>query len=69
MNPLLVKANWNIAKGKLRQKVAKFMEDDVEFTDGKQEELLGQIQRRKALGAAIDRAEMPGCSSGLCRKP
>jgi len=69
MNALLLKANWNIAKGKLRQTVARLAEDAIEFTDGKQDELLGRIKRRTALGAVDRETELPGCASGPCRKP
>jgi uncharacterized protein YjbJ (UPF0337 family) len=68
MNALLVKANWNIAKGKLRQKLAGLADDTIEFADGKHDELLGQIQRRTALGDAA-KVEEPGCCGGQCRTP
>jgi uncharacterized protein YjbJ (UPF0337 family) len=46
MNTLEIKGNWNIAKGKLKQKYAKLTDDDLRFTDGKQDELVGRIQKR-----------------------
>jgi uncharacterized protein YjbJ (UPF0337 family) len=48
MNTLVAKGKWNIAKGKLKQKLAKWTEDELQFTDGKEDELLGRIQQRKA---------------------
>ncbi len=46
MNKLEMKGNWNIAKGKLKQKWGKLTDDDLEFTEGKQDELVGRIQKR-----------------------
>jgi uncharacterized protein YjbJ (UPF0337 family) len=50
MKTLLIKGCWNIAKGKLKQKMARWAEDGVEFSEGKQAELLGRIQKRAAAG-------------------
>ena len=46
MNKLEIKGDWNITKGKLKQKWAKLTDDDLQFAEGKQEELLGRIQKR-----------------------
>ena len=46
MNTLEIKGDWNIAKGKLKQQWAKLTDDDLEFVEGKQEELVGRIQKR-----------------------
>ncbi len=46
MNKLEVKGDWNITKGKLKQKWAKLTDDDLSYVDGKQDELLGRIQKR-----------------------
>jgi uncharacterized protein YjbJ (UPF0337 family) len=46
MNKLETKGNWNIAKGKLKQKWAKLTDDDLRFVEGKQDELIGRIQKR-----------------------
>lgn len=40
------KGKWNIAKGKLKQKWASLTDDDLEYTEGKQDELVGRIQKR-----------------------
>ncbi len=50
-----MKANWNIAKGKLKQKWAKLTDDDLQFVEGKEDELVGRIQKRT--GEARDRVE------------
>ena len=46
MNTLEVKGDWNITKGKLKQKWAKLTDDDLRFTEGKTDELVGRIQKR-----------------------
>ncbi|HEY0966229.1 MAG TPA: CsbD family protein [Opitutaceae bacterium] len=46
MNQLTLKGNWNIAKGKLRQKYANLTDDDVAYIEGKEEELLGRLQKK-----------------------
>ncbi len=46
MNKLEIKGDWNIAKGKLKQQWAKLTDDDLQFAAGKEEELLGRIQKR-----------------------
>lgn len=46
MNSLEIKGDWNITKGKLKQKWAKLTDDDLQYVDGKQDEMLGRIQKR-----------------------
>ena len=46
MNKLEAKGDWNITKGKLKQKWAKLTDDDLKFVEGQNEELLGRIQKR-----------------------
>jgi uncharacterized protein YjbJ (UPF0337 family) len=46
MNKLEIAGNWNITKGMLKQKWATLTDSDLHFIDGKQDELLGRIQRR-----------------------
>jgi uncharacterized protein YjbJ (UPF0337 family) len=43
---LEIKGDWNIAKGKLKQKWAQLTDDDLQYADGKCDELLGRIQKR-----------------------
>jgi len=45
MNKLEIKGDWNITKGKLKQKWAKLTDDDLQYVDGKQDELFGRIQK------------------------
>jgi uncharacterized protein YjbJ (UPF0337 family) len=46
MNTLEIKGDWNITKGKLKQKWAKLTDDDLQYTDGQYDVLLGRIQKR-----------------------
>ena len=46
MTTLEIKGDWNIIKGSLKQKWATLTDDDLQFIDGKQDELLGRIQKR-----------------------
>lgn len=55
---LQMKGTWNEVKGKLKQKYGQLTDDDLMFADGKEEELLGRLQKR--LGRSKDelRAEI-----------
>ena len=58
MNKLEIKGDWNIAKGKLKQKWAKLTDSDLNYVEGKQDELIGRIQKstgetREAVEKAI----------------
>jgi len=46
---LKIKGNWNIIKGKLKQKYAKLTDDDLQYVEGKEDELIGRIQKRTGL--------------------
>ncbi len=46
MNKLTIKGDWNIAKGKLKQKWAQLTDDDLQYVEGREDELLGRIQKR-----------------------
>jgi uncharacterized protein YjbJ (UPF0337 family) len=66
MNKLEIKGDWNILKGKVKQKWANLTDDDLRFTAGKEEELIGRIQKRT--GEARENVEHAlkescGCSS------
>lgn len=41
-----VKGNWNIAKGQLKQKWGNLTDDDLEYAEGKEDEMIGRIQKR-----------------------
>jgi len=65
MNTLEIKGDWNITKGKLKQKWAKLTDDDLQYAEGKHEELIGRIQKRTGeTRAAVEKAIKE--SSGGC---
>jgi len=67
MTKLEVKGDWNIAKGKLKQKWAKLTDDDLQFAEGKHEELLGRIQKRTGENReAVEKAVKEACASCGC---
>jgi uncharacterized protein YjbJ (UPF0337 family) len=43
---LQMKGNWNEVKGKLKQKYGQLTDDDLTFAEGKEDELLGRLQKR-----------------------
>jgi uncharacterized protein YjbJ (UPF0337 family) len=44
MNTTDLKGNWNEQKGKLKQKFAALTDNDLLFTEGKREEMMGRLQ-------------------------
>jgi uncharacterized protein YjbJ (UPF0337 family) len=63
---LEIKGDWNITKGKLKQKWAKLTDDDLRYADGKRDELLGRIQKRtgetrEAVEKAIQESSCTSC--------
>lgn len=46
MNTLQIKGDWKIGKGKLKQKWAQLTDDDLQYVEGKKDEILGRIQKR-----------------------
>jgi len=54
MNKLQIKGSWNELKGKLKQKYAQLTDDDLKYAEGKDEELIGKIQKR--LGVTVEEA-------------
>ena len=46
MTTLEIKGDWNITKGKLKQKWAKLTDNDLQYSEGRYEELLGRVQKR-----------------------
>jgi CsbD-like. len=55
---LQIKGSWNEIKGKLKQKYGQLTDQDLMFAEGKEDELLGRLQKR--LGRTKDelRAEI-----------
>jgi uncharacterized protein YjbJ (UPF0337 family) len=46
MNKLTMKGDWNVIKGKLKQKYAHLTDDDLRYEEGHDDELIGRIQKR-----------------------
>lgn len=43
---LKIKGNWDELKGKLKQQYAKLTDDDLLFVEGKENELLGRLEKK-----------------------
>lgn len=41
-----IKGNWNQLKGKLKQQYGELTDDDLTYVEGKEDELIGRIQKR-----------------------
>ena len=52
MTKLQYKGSWNELKGKLKQKYGQLTDDDLTFSEGKDDELLGRLQQK--LGRSKD---------------
>ena len=46
MTKLQFKGSWNEVKGKLKQKYARLTDDDLTFAQGKDDELLGRLEKQ-----------------------
>ena len=49
---LNLKGNWNQVKGKLQQKYGELTNDDLAYTEGKETELYGRLQKK--MGKSMD---------------
>ena len=52
MDKLEVKGTWNEIKGKLKQKYGQLTDDDLAYTEGKEDEMYGRLQQK--LGKSKD---------------
>jgi len=52
MSNLFVKGSWNEMKGKLKQAYGNLTDDDLKYEEGKEDELLGRLQKKT--GRAMD---------------
>ncbi|MBA3900445.1 MAG: CsbD family protein [Bacteroidetes bacterium] len=41
-----LRGQWNNIKGKLKQKYSQLTDDDLEYMEGKENELIGRLQRK-----------------------
>jgi uncharacterized protein YjbJ (UPF0337 family) len=46
MNKLQIKGSWNEVKGKLKQQFGNLTDDDLTFAEGKEDEMLGRLQKK-----------------------
>jgi uncharacterized protein YjbJ (UPF0337 family) len=46
MTKLELKGSWNEIKGKLKQKYGNLTDDDLTFAEGKDDELLGRLEKK-----------------------
>jgi uncharacterized protein YjbJ (UPF0337 family) len=46
VNKLQIKGSWNELKGKLKQQYGNLTDDDLVFSEGKEDELLGRLQKK-----------------------
>ena len=67
MNTLEVKGDWNITKGKLKQKWASLTDDDLKYVEGQMEELYGRIQKRTGESRAAVEKAIKGSDGEGCR--
>ncbi|MGB3586867.1 MAG: CsbD family protein, partial [Tunicatimonas sp.] len=55
MNDYKIEGNWNEKKGKLKQEYGSLTDDDLAYQDGKEDELLGKLQKK--LGKTKDEVQ------------
>ena len=48
---LNLKGNWNVVKGRLKQSYGELTDDDLTYSEGKEDELVGRIQKK--LGSTV----------------
>ena len=58
MNELRIKGNWNVAKGKLKEKYGSLVEDDSLYAEGKLDQLIGNIQEKSGKSKEVIKQEM-----------
>lgn len=46
MSDLDLKGNWNELKGKIKQKYGDLTDDDLTYVEGKEDEFLGNLQKK-----------------------
>ena len=43
---LMIRGNWNHIKGRLKSKYGELTDDDLTYVEGKEDELLGRLQKK-----------------------
>ena len=61
---LNMKGNWNVVKGRLKKAYGDLTDDDLTYVEGREDELVGRIQKRIGKTAAdvrdmLDKANRP----------
>ena len=46
MHELQIKGNWNIIKGKLKQAYGELADDDLAYSEGNEDQLVGRLQQK-----------------------
>jgi uncharacterized protein YjbJ (UPF0337 family) len=46
MNLLALRGNWNVIKGRCKQRLARWVDDSTRFSEGQRDELTGRIQKQ-----------------------
>ncbi len=41
-----IRGNWNMIKGKLKEKYGQLTDDDLAYAEGREEQLIGRLQER-----------------------
>ena len=68
MTTLEIKGDWNITKGKLKEKWGKLTDNDLQYTEGRQDELIGRIQKRTGeTREAVEKAVSEFCTACSCK--
>ena len=52
MDKLEIKGNWNKIKGKLKEEYGELTDNDLKYTEGKEDQLIGNLQEK--LGKSRD---------------
>ena len=67
MTKLEIKGDWNMIKGSLKQKWAKLTDDDLQYLEGQEDELLGRIQKRTGeTREVVEKAIKSSCTDCKC---
>ncbi len=53
-----MKGNWNQLKGKLKQEYGELTDDDLKYSEGKFDEMLGRVQKKTGKTKSELRAEL-----------
>lgn len=68
MNKDIIKGNWKVIKGQLKQRWASITDDDILKMEGTEEELAGTLERRYGYGKDQAKKEIKNFidQNGLC---